>query len=512
MNVVLYLRYSSERQNEQSIEGQQRICAEFCKRNDMQIIGIYTDRALSASKNTDKRIEFQNMIKASEKRNFEAVVVYKLDRFARDRYDSAIYKRKLAANGVKVISATENISDTPEGIILESLLEGMAEYYSRELSQKVQRGMRESALKGNSCGGATALGLKIVNKKYVIDEDKAFIVKELFRRVADNERQSDIADDFNARGLRTAQGKLFNKNSFHTILRNKKYIGIYEYNDIVIEDAIPAIIEKELFYEVQDRLDKLKEAPAMNKAKVEYLLSGKLFCGHCNEKMLGEYGTSKTGQKHYYYTCSTKKKSRSCDKKNVRKDWIEETVISEAQKLLTPEVIEKLADMAMNEIDKENAENEELKYAKKQIAEVEKKISNLLKLVEKGSDSESLFNRLNELENQKKQLELEIKKHESSLIKIEKVHIIWWLSKFAQKDMTDPTHKRQLINMLINSVTVYDDPDGYRITILFNLTSEKSKTIKSSDIDSKCPPNKTYPNIFILFGKFFGYSFKARIG
>ena len=157
-NVVLYLRYSSDKQSEQSIEGQRHICEDFCRRNDYQIVGEYIDRALSASKETDKRLEFNRMIGDSAKGKWQAVVVYKLDRFARNRYDSATFKARLRKNGVKVISATEQISDSPEGIILESVLEGMAEFYSAELSQKVTRGMNETAMKGNNCGGITPHG------------------------------------------------------------------------------------------------------------------------------------------------------------------------------------------------------------------------------------------------------------------------------------------------------------------------------------------------------------------
>ena len=147
MDVVLYMRYSSDRQNEQSIEGQRHVCEEFCRASGFTIRGEYVDRALTATKDAEKRLEFQKMIKDSEKGLWQAVVVYKLDRFARNRFDSATYKARLKKNGVRVISATENISDNPEGIILESVLEGMAEFYSKELAQKITRGMHESALK-----------------------------------------------------------------------------------------------------------------------------------------------------------------------------------------------------------------------------------------------------------------------------------------------------------------------------------------------------------------------------
>ena len=135
-------------------KGETRVCRDFCKRHNIRIVEIYADRATSASKDIEKRVQFLKMIKDSEKGLFDAVIVYKLDRFARSRYDSATYKYRLKRNGVQLISATENISNDPEGIILESVLEGMAEFYSAELSQKINRGMRESAYKHNSIGGA----------------------------------------------------------------------------------------------------------------------------------------------------------------------------------------------------------------------------------------------------------------------------------------------------------------------------------------------------------------------
>ena len=194
MDVVLYMRYSSDRQTEQSIEGQQRVCTEFCKAQGYNIVGKYIDRATSAFKDTSKRVSFNKMIKDSDRQQWQAVVVYKLDRFARNRYDSATYKSRLKKNGVKVISATENISDNPEGIILEAVLEGMAEFYSKELSQKINRGMTETAYKGNSCGGQIPLGYKVVNKKLVIDEPNAEIVKESFARYANGESVADICE------------------------------------------------------------------------------------------------------------------------------------------------------------------------------------------------------------------------------------------------------------------------------------------------------------------------------
>lgn len=144
---VIYARYSSDRQREESIEGQIRECKAFAAANDYEIVGTYTDRALSAR--TDQRPDFQKMIADSDQHLFQFVIVYALDRFSRSRYDSAIYKNRLKKNGVRVLSAKENIRDDPTGVILESLLEGYAEYYSLELAQKVRRGMTDNLLEKN---------------------------------------------------------------------------------------------------------------------------------------------------------------------------------------------------------------------------------------------------------------------------------------------------------------------------------------------------------------------------
>lgn len=131
---VEYLRYSSDRQTEQSIEGQKRVCDEFAKRNDIVIVDTYIDRAMTGT--NDNREAFQQMLKDSDKKAWDFVLVYKLDRFSRNKYEMAIHRKHLKDNGIKILSAMENIPDTPEGILLESLLEGMNQYYSEELSQK----------------------------------------------------------------------------------------------------------------------------------------------------------------------------------------------------------------------------------------------------------------------------------------------------------------------------------------------------------------------------------------
>ena len=163
MKCVIYARYSSAEQREESVEGQLRECKEFAERHNMTILDSYIDRALSAR--TDDRPQFQKMIQDSAKKQFDIVLVWKLDRFSRNRFDAATYRAILKRNGVKVVSAKENISEGPEGIILEAMLDGMAEYYSAELSVKVKRGQKENALKCKANGGNVPFGYRINSER-----------------------------------------------------------------------------------------------------------------------------------------------------------------------------------------------------------------------------------------------------------------------------------------------------------------------------------------------------------
>lgn len=479
-DVCLYLRFSSERQREQSIEGQLRDCRAFCKAEGYRITAIYVDRATTARKDVEKRIHFQQMIADSEKKPWESVIVWKLDRFARNRTDSAMFKFRLRKNGVRVVSATEHISDQPEGIILEAVLEGMAEFYSADLSQKITRGLRESAMKCHCVGGHIPLGYKLEDHKFVIDPATAHIVQEAFQLYASGETVADICTIFNNKGYRTAKGAEFNKNSFKSMFRNERYIGTYIYKDMRIEGGVPAIIDKKLFDTVAHRLSVNAQAPARGKAKVDYLLAGKLFCGHCGGSMNGESGTSKTGAKYNYYTCATRKRKHTCDKKPLKKDWIETIVAQDAIELLSDDVIEELADMAIDQTETDLKENTRIPELTERMTEVEKGISNITKAIEKGIASDSLMERLMVLEQDKKELTALLAEEEKYVVRIDKDQIIFWLSKFKEGSIEDEAFKRRIIDLLVNSVTVWDEPDGFRITTAYNLTSCPNRTYRAS--------------------------------
>ena len=382
MNGVIYARYSSDSQREESIEGQLRECKEFAAKNDIKIVDSYIDRAMSAK--TDNRPSFQQMISDSKGKAFDVIIVWKLDRFARDRYASAHYKRILKKNNVKLISATERISEGSEGILLETVLEGMAEYYSAELAEKVNRGMKENAYKCKYNGGTLPIG-------YVIDADKHFqtdpisspAVLDAFKMYDNGMTMQQIATELNNRGVRTQRhnGKLDTDN-VTSMLHNRKYIGEYRFKDIVVPGGIPAIVPVDLFDRVQDRMAQNKKAPARHKAEDEYLLTTKLFCGECGCFMVGESGTSHTGKLHRYYRCVSVKNHKGCHKKNVQKDWIENTVIEEIKKVfLNDELVDKIADEVMVLQSKDNTV---IPILKQQYAHVEKSISNMLTAIEQG--------------------------------------------------------------------------------------------------------------------------------
>ena len=342
MNVVIYARFSSHSQTEQSIEGQLKVCYEYARQYGHVVIGEYIDRAQSGT--TDNRSDFQRMIEDSEKHAFQGVLVYQLDRFARNRYDSAINKAKLKKNGVRVLSAKENITDDASGILVEGVLESMAEYYSVELAQKITRGMQINAQKCLSNGSNPGLGYKVnKDRTFSVDEEEAQIVREIFERYAAGDIVADIIRDLNARQYRTSRGKEFNKNSINRILHNRRYIGYYIYKGEETAGGMPRIIDDALFERVQAILEANKKAPGRTKGKMEYLLTTKLFCGHCKEPMTGYGGTSKTGTRYHYYKCNGSKKG-ACKKTPVHKEQIEEAVIQTCLNLFTDERIKFIAD------------------------------------------------------------------------------------------------------------------------------------------------------------------------
>lgn len=470
---VIYARYSSDAQSEQSIEGQLRVCQKYAQDNGYLILDTYIDRAMTGT--NDLRPEFRRMIKDSEKKQFEIVLVYKLDRFSRNKYESTIHKKTLKDNGVKLISAMENIPDTPEGIILESLLEGMNQYYSAELAQKVNRGIRESWLKGNSTGGVCTYGYRVVDKKYVIEEHEAEIVREVFTKYAQGFKARAIAKDLRERGIRRKDGRYLHSKYLYQILHNVRYTGKTYHDGTEYDNIFPRIITDEVWQKVCAINDDNKIAPSRKKEIYDYILSGKLICGHCKERMSGESGTGRNGI-HYYYLClSKRRKKHLCTLKPIRKQELEDTVINATVAMLKGgDNIHFIAENIFNFHKRCETDNTNLNSLITKRAEAEKASRNIIKAIEMGIITEQTKQRLTELERQINQLDFDIdreKQRNYTYLTVEEIE------RFLKSKVFDNTNnikaRKLIVNTFIKEILLYDDE--IIITYYFSDNQERIK-------------------------------------
>ena len=465
---VVYARYSSHSQGEQSIEGQLSEARKYAASHGYTIVHEYVDRAKTGR--TDNREEFQQMLKDTAKKQFEVIILWKVDRFGRNREEITFNKYKCKKNGVRVEYIAETIPNTPEGVILESVLEGFAEYYSLQLSQNIRRGQAESAEKCQSTGGNRPLGYKTgPDKKFIIDPETAPTVQLIFSMYAAGHTVTEIVKHLNSLGLHTLRGGKFTNNSLHSVLNNEKYTGVYIYKDQRIEGGMPRIIDDDTFQKVQEMLKVNKRAPAAKWTKADYILTDKVFCGKCGMPMIGESGTSKTGAKHNYYICSKKKRFRQCDKKAVRQADLEQLVIEKALEVLQDdELLEFIIENTWNFYQAQDESREELESLHAQLEQAEKGIANLVRAIEAGIINEATKKRMDELGEQRKTLLAAIADREIARgFHITRDHIAFFLYSLRDLDYEEKESQKRLIQVFVNSVYVFDD----EITINFNYTS-----------------------------------------
>ncbi len=476
-NCVIYARFSSYGQNEQSIESQVRTCKEYADRCGMYVVGLYSDKAKTGT--NDKRPDFQRMMKDAQSGTFQYILVYMMDRFSRNRRDSIMYKEMLKEKyGIKVLSALEPISDDEGGEFYEMFLEWNAEKYSKRLSKRVKDGLDTSAANGTFCGGHLMYGYKLVDTdkigrkgvihKVAVDEEQAKVVRYIFEQYAAGVPKKEIAAALNKQGYRI-KGKPFTFRTFECWLTNSKYIGEFTFGSRICKTIYPAIIDKALFQKVQDKLAEKKfVAGGEATAKVPYLLTGKLYCGHCGTKMVSDGGTSRNGDKYYYYACK-KMKVGKCDKKRENKDALERLVVSY--------VIDFLSDKANTEIIAEDVlayydkrtDDSNLKSINAKIASIQSDVERLTdafvtaksvllqnSIEKKMEDYEVL---LNDLHTQKIKLELE------RGFKLTKKDILDFIDKILKSDKTDKEFQKRVIDILVSKVFV---SDGHTV-VLFNI-------------------------------------------
>lgn len=453
---VIYARYSSNSQTEQSIEGQIRVCREYAQRNNLAVAGTYIDRALTGT--NDNREQFQKMLKDSDKKAWDYVLCYKLDRFSRNKYEMAIHRKHLKDNGVKILSAMENIPDSPEGILLESLLEGMNQYYSEELSQKTKRGLRETRIKGNYMGGPINYGYSIKHEnigdqiaaKVVINETEAPILLHIFEAYAAGNRIPDIVRELDDKGIKN-RGNPFTVNSIYFMLQQEKYTGVYNFNGETFTHIYPAIIPKELFQIVRKRIDKNKTGKHV--IGVDYFLMGKCYCGYCGKQLRSAAGTTTDGTILRYYRCPYSKKDVNCHNKSVRKEVLEQIVIDALTNEITkPENIALITDNVFALYTAKFTDDSDLHRYEKELAATDKAIKNILAAIEEGIFTPSTKQRLTELEEKKIRLEqaitIESAKEKNMLTKTDIERYICDAVKLTAK---------QMVELLVERIDVYAD-------------------------------------------------------
>jgi len=510
MNVVIYARYSSYKQTDQSIEGQLKECHAYAEKNNYTVIGEYIDEALTGT--TDNRPQFLKMIEDSNKKAFNGVLVYQLDRFARKIIDSAIYEEKLKKNNVVLISARENFSKDASGGLLKGVIQAVNEYYSKELGQKVERGMKINADKFLYIGGYIPLGFIIdKNKKHTIEKETASIVQKAFTMYDNRNTIIDIQDYINNQlrllDKRNKKGKVIqlSKGAVRNLLGNKIYIGTYTFKGTETPNVIPRIVEADLFNRIQNRLNENKHSQGRFKTKTEYILTNKLFCGHCKDLIVGVSSMSRTNTKYEYYSCN-KFRKKLCNKKNVPKDFIEDLVVREARNILTDKNIQTIATSVVKLADKEK-DTSTIKRLNALLKKNENAKVNLfesLKVCNIDNVRKSIFEEISKLEEERSSIENQIQIENSQTIHLEIPQVVYFLEQMRSGDTNDMKYRKMLINALINKVYLYDD----FIRVIFNTQDKpfESKVPTIEEIENlvqspDLPTNMVSYELSIINGK-----------
>lgn len=483
MKGVIYARYSSDNQREESIDAQIRECTKYATQNDIEIVKIYSDEAFSAR--TDARPHFLKMIKDSEKNIFDCIIIHKIDRFSRDRYDYMYYKKKLTSNGIALKFAVQDISDNPESILLESMLVGFAEYYSKNLATEVMKGMKENAFKCKFNGGIVPFGYDLdENNNFIINEYEASAIRYIFQKSAVGHSYKDIRNYLKEKGYKTRRGKDFSQASINAILKSDKYIGIYTFNKktkkgvskkkeeiIRIENGMPAIISKSLFQEVQSKMKENSSTNGKFKAKHNYLLSGKLYCGECGNKMAGHarYG-GKNGKSLYIsYRCMGRKNDKnSCSMPGLKREDIESQVLNHLENyVFTEDYINDVATKIIKLYEKRLTNDSlDITILEKKLSETQKKIDNIVSAIAEGMMHESMKAKLSQLEVQKKEVQQLLYEKQLDLpvdLTVDKVVKYLALGKNIANEEYD--EQKHIISRYIEKIIVYKDKIKIHMTL-----------------------------------------------
>ena len=487
-NAVIYARYSSHNQRDVSIEQQYAACEAFAAHEGYTIVEHYPDRAVSGK--TDNRPQFQRMMRDAHKGGFDYVIAWKSNRMGRNMMQAMVNESKLAELGIRCLYVEEDFDDTAAGRFALRNMMNVNQFYIENMAEDVKRGMMDNASK---ClvNNKPPLGYrKGKDGRFEIYEPEAAIVREIFDRILNGWSIIDITTDLNRRGIRTSTGKEWKKQSFGHLLSNDKYIGTYRFADIVIEDGVPAILDKDTFARVQALLKSKKKPRGKQRMNDEYLLTGKVFCGKCGSPMTAQTGTSKTGKKFDYYACNRKRYDKACDKKNEPKGPLEDFVIEAVRsELMDDDLIdwilagyEKAVAIVRNDTKKEALQSE--------LSEVNKEIDNFLKAIGAGVFNEFTQQRMEELRDTRKDLEEAIRLEEAANRLPTPEDVGGYFYAIRNGDMTDRKFLKELIRIFVRAVYVFDD----KITIHYNYGTEADLDYKGLAEESE--DSKTEGEVF----------------
>lgn len=494
---VAYARYSSAGQRDVSIEQQLQDIRAFAKREGFTIVHEYADHARSGFKNSSARTAFQTMMSAAESGTFDTVLCWKVDRFGRNREESALFKGRLRRHGVKVLYAMEPIPEGSAGVLLEGMLEATAEWYSRQLSENVTRGMTDNAYR---ClyNGTRIIGYRRgPDGRYALDPDGAAVVRHIFDLYRSGWSAARICSQLNSQGVKTSRGCSWKPESLLRVISNERYTGVYIWGDIRVPDGMPSIVDRSVWEEAQQM--KTKTARHVEQGAVDFLLTGKAFCGHCGAAMIGDSGTSKDGTRHYYYSCQSRKARKGCQKKSVTKDFLERTVIDYVlDEILSDDRIEQTISVIMKK-QEESMKSSPLSAMEAEYRETLKQIDNINNAIAAGIWNSSTSAKLKALEDAAEDLRVSVEMMRFSQSQLlDHDLVLFFLRRFQKGDRTDPRFCRQMIEMFINAVYVFDD----HLDIVTNNSDgvhqrfplESLPDPSCSDIVSSGVPNVLHPN------------------
>ncbi len=468
---AIYARYSSHVQRDCSIEQQVDACKVKAKELGVEIVAVYADRAVSGK--TDNRPEFQKMLRDADKGHFQCLIAWKSNRMGRNMLNAMVNEERLRDAGIKCYYAEEDFDDNAAGRFALRSMMNVNQFYIENMAEDIKRGLLDSAKAGKVIGTVPYGYKKGEDSRYEVHEEEAAIVREVYQRVANGEPLIDIARNLNDRGITRRRGKQrlpWGKSSFQNLLHNEKYIGVYKYTDVIIPDGMPRIVSDELYDKVQE-VTNTKKNPYQNKRRRTnngyYLLTGKLFCGKCGAMMVGVSGVGKDNRPHFYYICQGKRLRHDCDKKNVRRDVIEDMVTEAIRRYaLTDEVLDWIADRAV-EFSRQMVAETDLGILREQLANTEKTLDNVMKAIEMGIITETTKKRMHELEAERKALLRKISEEEKSIIVLDKDDILASLMLFRDGDFDDQSFRAKLFDTFLKAVYVYED----NLRIAFSFTS-----------------------------------------